>query len=264
MIRIEALSRRLLREIALFIACWFAVPVCPAFRPPNFDAKSIPAYTLENPLVFADGRKVTVENWSERRKEILEIFAREMYGVEPPAPQGLVTVLVDEKVGTVAGFAIRRQYRMWFRADRTGPSVNWILWLPRYATGPVPVILFLNYRGNQELVEDADLPLMSAWSRNGKYVKNHRAIESARGLMQRTDQSTQFPIGMILARGYAVMSACYCEVSPDPDREETTPAYRAEPFAYTGVFGLWGKRDESRTDNITSPRRLGVDPFERA
>jgi len=93
-------------------------------RRPNFDESKIPPYSLEDPLTFVDGRKVTKANWPERRREILDIFAREMYGVEPPMPEAVVTELADEKVGAVAGFAIRRQYRMWFRRDKTGPCLN--------------------------------------------------------------------------------------------------------------------------------------------
>ena len=225
-------------------------------REANYDEAKVAPYTLENPLVFTDGRKVTKENWPERRKEILAVFAKEMYGQEPPIPDTVVTELVDEKVGAVAGFAIRRQYRMWFKADKSGPCVNWIVWLPRYAKKPVPVILFLNYRGNYELVTDADIPIMTAWKRNNEEysVENHRVPEKNRGIMQNADQRTTFPIGSILARGYAVMSACYCEVSPDPGRKEPPP-YEQGKFAYTGVFELWGERDLSRTDNITA---LGV------
>ena len=97
---------------------------------PNYDAAKIPPYALEDPLTFLDGRKVTKENWPERRREILGIFAREMYGAEPPAPEAVVTELADEKVDAAGGFAIRRQYRMWFKADRSGPCVNWIVWIP--------------------------------------------------------------------------------------------------------------------------------------
>ena len=219
---------------------------------PNYDKAKIPPYTLEDPLTFLDGRKVTKANWAERRKEILGIFAREMYGAEPPAPEAVVTELVDEKVGAVAGYAIRRQYRMWFKADKSGPCLNWIVWIPRYAKKPVPVISFLNYRGNAELVTDTDIPVMTGWSRNGKYVKDNRVSAASRGLMQDTDHATDFPIRTILARGYAVMSACYCEISPDPDRTERIVEHKQLPFAYTGVFGLWGVRDESRTDNITA------------
>ena len=218
----------------------------------NYDKARIAPYRLEDPLTFLDGRKVkTAADWEARRKEILGIFAREMYGVEPPLPEALNAELVDEKVAC-AGFAIRRQYRMTFTPDKSGPVVNWIAWIPRWTRKPAPVVLFLNYRGNHELVTDPDVPVMTAWSRNGKFVKDHRASESTRGLMVQTDSDTKFPLGMLLSRGYAVMSACYCEVSPDPAHSEKDPQFSQKTFAYTGVFSLWGPRDESRTDNVTA------------
>ena len=224
-------------------------------RNPNYDESKIAPYTLEDPLTFLDGRKVTKENWAERRKEILGIFAKEMFGQEPPAPEAVITELVDEKVGAAAGYAIRRQYRMWFKADKSGPCINWIVWIPRHAKKPVPVISFLNYRGNYELVPDEDIPVTDSWSRNGEKfgVTDHKVNPKTRGAMQNPNNATVFPLGMILARGYAVMSACYCEVSPDPDRRaKDSNLYPQEKFAYTGVFDLWGKRDDSRTDNITA------------
>ena len=218
----------------------------------NYDESRVAPYTLEDPLKFADGRPVrTAADWEARRAEILAIFAKEMYGVEPPRPSVMNADLVDEKV-TCAGYAIRRQYDMTFKPDRTGPRIRWIVWIPRWAKKPVPVISFLNYRGNHELVTDDDIPVMTAWSRNGKYVNGNRASDATRGLMQRTDSDTAFPLGMILARGYAVMSACYCEVSPDPTHNESDPRFLQKKFAYTGVFDLWGPRDESRKDNTTS------------
>ena len=216
-------------------------------REPNYDESKIAPYTLEDPLTFLDGRKVTKENWAERRKEILGIFAKEMYGAEPPVPETVVTELADEKV-TVAGYAIRRQYKMWFKADKSGPCLNWIVWIPRHAKKPVPVISFLNYRGNQELVPDEDIPLMTSWTR-----PNRAAREEERGRMQNPNMATVFPIGTILARGYAVMSACYCEVSSDPGMNAPDSAiFRQEIMAYNGVFTLWGPRDPRRTDNITA------------
>lgn len=222
-------------------------------RNPNYEPSKIGPYELEDPLTFLDGRKVAnAADWAERRKEILAVFAREMYGQPPPPPKAVVTELADEKIGAAAGFAIRRQYRMWFTPDKSGPCVNWILWIPRYAQKPVPVILFLNYEGNHELVTDPDVPVCAAWIRKGR---DHRPEESIRGRMQNTDSDAVFPLGTILARGYAVMSACYAEVSPDPDRIGWSPdaeKYPQSTFAYTGVFGLWGERNPQRTDNPTS------------
>lgn len=217
----------------------------------NYDESRIAPYTLEDPLTFVDGRKVKSQaDWRVRREEILEIFAKEMYGVEPPKPETLITDLVNEKV-TAAGFAIRRQYKMYFKADRTGPCINWILWIPRWAKKPVPVVSFLNYRGNHELVCDNDIPVQTGWTRAGKHTDGNRSSERTRGMMQDANSDSIFPLAMILARGYAAMSACYCEVSPDPGYNQKPP-YEQKTFAYTGVFDLWGKRDESRTDNITA------------
>ena len=217
----------------------------------NYSEGRVAPYVLEDPLTFADGRKVrTAVDWRLRRQEILDLFAREMFGREPPAPEGLTVEKVGEKV-TCAGFAIRRLYRMRFRADGTGPCVNWVVWLPRWAKGTSPVILFLNYHGNHELANDPDIPMMTAWCRNDDWTKEHRALESMRGIQRNENQDSVFPLDMILARGFAVMSACYCEVSPDPDWDEPPP-HDPQTFAYTGVFDLWGKRDASRTDDITS------------
>lgn len=218
----------------------------------NYDPAKVGTYTLEDPLTFADGRKVqTPADWAARRAEILEIFAHEMYGVEPPKPDVLVTDLVSEKV-TCDGYALRRQYAMYFKADKSGPCINWFVWLPRAAKSPVPVISFLNYRGAHELVSDADIPLMTAWSRNGKHVRDHRVLDDSRGAqLDQNAAGSIFPLQMILARGYAVMTACYCEVSPDPNWNEKPP-YEQKTFSYTGVFELWGPRDEKRLDNTTS------------
>jgi len=218
----------------------------------NYDRSKVGDYTLEDPLIFCDGRPVrTPADWPARRAEILGIFAREMFGVEPPQPEALFTDLVNERI-TCDGYATRRQYAMRFKADRSGPCVNWFIWLPRSAKGPVPVVSFLNYRGAHELVADKDIPLMTAWCRNDPWVKSgHRAVEASRGCQLDQNNPTVFPLQTILARGYAVMTACYCEVSPDPDWREKPP-YDQKTFAYTGVFELWGPRDESRTDNPTA------------
>ena len=233
----------------LLWTCAAVAVVAGAFaRPPNYDESKVGPYTLEDPLTFADGRRLKdASEWPARRQEILEIFAKEMYGQPPPPPEAVVTETVDEKV-SCAGYAIRRQFKMWFRKDRTGPCINWILFRPRFAKGPVPVVEFLNYRGNHELTTDKDVPVMQAWSRPGKMTDGNRAIEKTRGIMTDPNSATYLPLNSILARGYAVLSACYCEISPDTEVRRGDK----EEFAYTGVFDLWPKRDPSRDDNITS------------
>ena len=211
----------------------------------NRDEARVAPYELEDPLGVVDGRRVeTAEDWSERRAEILGIFEREMYGKRPPAPETVVADLVDEKT-TFGGKILRRQHDMYFKADRSGPKIRWITFIPKNAPKPVPVILFLNYHGNQSLVTDPDIPMMTAWHRNGRWAKDNRVIPESRGLCQRPqDSDTVFPLEEFVRRGCAVMSACYCEVSPDPNRTgDEDPREMQDAMAYTGVFELWPPRD---------------------
>jgi hypothetical protein len=210
-------------------------------RGPNYDESKIGPYALEDPLAFFDGRKLeSVEDWPARRAEILDVFAREMYGAEPPRPDAVVTEMFDESA-TCGGLGIRRQYHMWFREDKSGPCIDWVVFIPNRIAGDVPqkkadrmvcenkrktpVVLFLNYDGNPS-IEDK-------W--------------------RKTEHRYQFPLETILARGYAVMSASYQDVSPDPGGEDAEESRaRQDAHAYTKVFSLWGPRDPARTDNIAS------------
>jgi len=234
-------------------------------REPNYDEAKVAPYSLEDPLTFADGRKLKdASEWPARRKEILDIFSSEMYGVEPPAPEAVVTELREEGP-TLAGLAIRRQYRMWFKADKSGPFIDWLLVLPNRIAGEkaksvdgrtvcenrakVPVVLMLNYPGNHAVLDDAEVPLTEGgWFRDNGGSGDHGPKESNRGVLRRSQLRTTVPAEFIAARGYAFLTACYAQVSPDVEVRRGDP----EELAYTHVFELWGKRDESRTDNTTA------------
>ena len=228
-------------------------PIRPDYDQPNYDVSKISPYTLEDPLTFLDGtRVVTADDWQKRRKEILALFAREMYGQEPPKPEALVIEKTEEKLDAFGGYGVRAQYSMWFKPDKSGPCIHWLLVRPRYAKGPVPVILFLNYKGNHEMLPDEEIPVCTAWRRSDVPGGSHYSTAETRGKFCNPSSSTTFPAGVFIARGYAVLTACYCEVSPDPNFNEPDERYRQESFAYTGVFSLWGERDQSRDDNTTA------------
>ena len=219
----------------------------------NYDEAAVPPYTLEDPLRFADGRKVrNRKQWPARRQEILEIFQREMYGQMPPASE-IYTEVVEEGP-TLAGFGTRRQLRMWFRPDKTGPKIDWLIVTPNHVAGPVPTILLLNYGGNHEFLFDEEILITDSWMREKHTTDGHRASARTRGRYNRDGDRYSYPVGMLVARGYAVMTACYCDISPDPDpgQEDEAGVILQDRFAYTGVFDLWGPRDPARDDNTTS------------
>ena len=251
-------KKKIIVVVALLAAVAFA-------REPNYDEASVAPYMLEDPLTFADGRKLRdASEWPSRRKEILGIFAREMYGVEPPAPEAVVTELKEDGA-TLAGLAIRRQYRMWFKPDKSGPFIDWLLVLPNRIAGEktksidgriacensakVPVVLMLNYPGNHAVLDDAEVPLTEGgWFRADGESRDHEPKESDRGVLRRSQMRTTVPAEFIVSRGYAFLTACYAQVSPDVEVRKGDK----EELAYSRVFELWGKRDESRTDNTTA------------
>ena len=75
----------------------------------NYDEAKVPAYTLPDPLVTAGGQHVTKATWPARRRELLETFAREMYGHTPAASTSLGSPVVHDAAGALGGLAVRRQ-----------------------------------------------------------------------------------------------------------------------------------------------------------
>ena len=182
----------------------------------NFDERAVKPYTLDDPFTFLDGRKVeTKDDWRKRRAEILELFQSELYGRLPPPPEALVVEKTSERISD-DGFSVIRRYRLRFRKDGTGPAVDWLVFLPRFAKGRVPVFLHLNYKGFG-LVEQG-----------------------------RTNHYT-LPLEQLAARGYAFMTAHYTQITGDPHSQDEW-----NRRAYDGVFELWGRRDPKRTDNPTA------------
>ena len=231
-----------------------AVVAKPAY---NDNEEAIPPYTLPDVLTFEDGRKVTDRaQWAERRREILNVFEREMYGRMPPAPEAVVTEVIEKGV-TLDGMATRRQVRMWFRRDKSGPFLDWLLVTPRYAKGPVPVLEYLNYYGNHELLDDPEVKVPEGdwvWSMNSpsKRSEGNKPVARTRGSqVGRMISDAVQDLPYVISRGYAVLTACYADVCPDPTWGEPDQ----EKLAFEGegsIFALWGRRDPKRTDNPTA------------
>ena len=115
-----------MRRIAFFMIaiCSMSLPALHA-QQVNYDENKVGAYTLEDPLRFVSGKKVkNLRDWAERRQEILDIFQREMYGQMPPRSD--IYLELKEQGTTLAGFGLRRQVRMWFRSDKSGPFIDWL------------------------------------------------------------------------------------------------------------------------------------------
>lgn len=241
--------------IAAALAMIMTIPASAQKKNVNYDESKVGPYTLEDPLTFKDGHKVrNAADWERRRMEILDIFQSEMFGRMPEA-MPVFTETIEEGE-TLAGFGHRRQVRMWFREDHSGPHIDWLIVTPAQAEGPVPTVIMLNYNGNHVLLPDPEIVISEGWFRSDEKfgVVDHRTTDKCRGLLAGPQtHDTVYPIGMLLARGYAFVTACYADISPDPDRKDFNDLVKQEAFARSsGVFELWEPADPARKDNTTS------------
>ncbi|MDD4026066.1 MAG: hypothetical protein PHN85_09110 [Kiritimatiellae bacterium] len=208
----------------------------------NYDEAKVPPYELEDPLVSTNGnRLVSAEEWPERRREMLSLIERELYGTWPPAPE---TLLID-KTGeseTFYGLARMKQFSMYFRPDRSGPRMDWMLLEPAYPKGRSPVIVLLNYRGNHELMPDENVSAPDFWvpKRHTRGKTPNRVDASARGKIR-------YPLESVVARGYAVLTACYLQAATDPETVEMSVDECRKRGCYTlwkdtdvGTLAVWG------------------------
>lgn len=112
----------------------------------NSDESKVPPYTLPDPLLFEDGSPVqTASDWQKRRKEIVELFDREVYGRVPdnvPSVKWEVACRKDTMVGdypvTVKELVGRVDNSSYPDID---VNIRFTLTTPSRATTSVPVII---------------------------------------------------------------------------------------------------------------------------
>ena len=133
----------------------------------NYDESKVPKYTLPDPLVTADGKKVTdAETWrAKRRPEILELFRAHVYGRAPGKPDKMTFHVFDEDRKALGGKATRRQVRVRFTGDADGPGMDVLIYLPGGAARPAGAFVGLNFGGNHSIHADPGITLSQSWMR---------------------------------------------------------------------------------------------------
>jgi hypothetical protein len=230
--------------------------------PGNYDEARVPAYTLPDPLVMANGQRITTgAMWSaQRRPELLRLFATEVYGKTPGPPPPLRATVDSEARDALGGTAIRRQVTLRFNATPDGPAMHLLFYLPAKASAPVPIFLALNFQGNQAVNADPGIALAESWlPATDAGVLNHRATDAARGT-----ESGRFPVDRILARGYGLATAYYGDLDPDFDdgfRNGVQPLFyapgqtRPAPDEW-GAIGAWAWGLSRAVDYLETDRSV--------
>src|SRR5947207_6577552 len=121
--------------------------------PANEDESKVPPYTLPDPLVLADGKKVSdAKTWTDKRRpELLRLFESQVYGRTPaggPRPRFQVG---RTDAAALGGRASRREVAITFGEGTGARRMDLVLFVPKAATAPVPVFLALSFQRNDAL-----------------------------------------------------------------------------------------------------------------
>ncbi len=196
----------------------------------NEDESKVPPYTLPDPLVLADGRKVSdARMWTaERRPELLRLFETHVYGRTPAGgPRPRFEVVKTDRAA-LGGRATRKDVAIVFGDGPAARRTDLVVYVPNNARGPVPAFLGLNFQRNDEI---------------------------------------KWPISTIVERGYAVASAFYQDLFPDradgaSESVLTLFPARSGPEAW-GAIGVWAwamsrALDYLETDRAVDAKRVAV------
>jgi hypothetical protein len=180
----------------------------------NYDESKVPDYVLPDPLRFSGGGMArTPEDWKKRRREILEIFEKEIYGrTVAGRPEGMRFETLSPAEPALGGAALRKQARIHFSGDPQGPKMDLLLYFPPDARGKTPVFLGLNFMGNQTVRHDPAVPLNGNWLRDSPQhgIVNNRATEASRGA-----RASRWAVERIVRAGFGLATACYADLVPD-------------------------------------------------
>jgi hypothetical protein len=204
-----------------------------ATPPANDDEARVGAYTLPDPLRMADGRPViSPEQWDRgRRPELLRLFQEHVYG-RPPEMPVTWSARLQSAEAVFGGKAMRLLVDLNLQCQNRELVIPLLIYRPP-GEGPWPVILGMNFCGNQSVYPDAGIPLCQGWVHPAKDIGIHdnRATDESRG-----GRAGRWPVEAIISRGYAICTLAYGDAEPDA----AEVAHSSGVHALLGQAGDWG------------------------
>jgi len=181
-------------------------PAVVAGIPVNYDEARVGNYKLPDPLVLANGKRVTdVKTWMEKRRpEIVRLFEENQYGRSPGRPADMSFDVFDKGTPALGGKAIRRQVTVYFSSDKAGSKMDLLLYLPAAAKKPSALFLNISFTANSSTVDDPGIKPGEIWNREKKRVPAPKPGGFGR-----------LNVEPFLEQGIAVATMYYGDIDPD-------------------------------------------------
>lgn len=174
--------------------------------PVNYDEDRVGTYTLPDPLVFPDGKKVkNAKQWyTKRRPQIVALFEEYQYGRIPSAVKNAGFNVFENGTITMNGLAIRKQVTIYLTEDTSEHKMDLLIYIPANAVKPVPLFFNLSFMPNANVADDPDVREGYVWDREGKRIPVGR--QGGFGKMD---------ISLFLREGIGFATVNYGDIEPD-------------------------------------------------
>ena len=155
-----------------------APPAVVAGIPANYDEEKVGTYTLPDPLVLNNGKRVMdAKTWvAKRRPEIVAMFEEQQFGRAPGRPVDERFEVLDKGTVALGGKAIRKQIAIHLVKDPGAPVIHLLVYTPVGAKKPVPVLLNINFGAPSAAVDDPGILPDKVWD-----AKTHARVPAAQG-----------------------------------------------------------------------------------
>ena len=183
--------------------------------PVNYDESKVGDYKLglPDPLTFNNGKPVkNARQWKKRRAEIVKLFEENEYG-KWPAKKPALRYDVQKDLG-FDGTAVRKQITIYFSPDNDGPRVDVLVYLPKDANGPSPVLLNLNFSANNMAVSDPGVKPGRRWDPQTRQLVEMQPMPARPG-MGGMRFGNDDNIKRFLKEGFGFATLCYTDITPD-------------------------------------------------
>ena len=110
--------------------------------------------------------------------------------------------VISDNANALGGKAIRREIVAYFTADKKGPLMTILLYLPKNHTKPVPIFVSLGFDRNHSVNADTGITITQSWVTNTRISKRGSA-------------SSRWQVESLLERGYGVASIYCGDLDPD-------------------------------------------------
>jgi hypothetical protein len=175
-----------------------------------------------DPLVLQSGAVVRsrAEFEQQRRHEIFHLLEENVYGRTPSASLPVHVLKTEMEEHALHGLARRKQITL--AVGSHGERIWHLLqYMPTQANGPVPVIIGLNFEGNQSVDTDPGIDLNPVWVPDPALRDLPLAKELAGHVLRMVEASTrgvdasQWQVEQIISRGYGIATIYGGDIEPD-------------------------------------------------